>query len=286
MRIVKVAFIVVPLILALAAPLAHQHALKEAQSARLEELGSGVCVDLQAKDFPLVERALAAGNTKDRELGCSAVVILCYTQSYKETVPEFASASRLAEKHLNQEYVDRIFPRLLDVAKARGSDPAEIGVRAIGALASYTKLLTADQIAKSCDHAVISLHSGDFEDRRRGVDLLADLMGRLDVKNAREKHAIDELLDIVEAWQRSNRLEWHQWQRELSERDSAKKRFQAQALKAVLHNCKFVTDKDQVMRAYQFLKKGLANRTLDLQALVSTAQLASRLPAAERHNVV
>jgi hypothetical protein len=111
-------------------------------------------------------------------------------------------------------------------------------------------------------------------------------MGRLDLNNAREKQAIDQLLEIAEDWQRFNHRTWDEWQRELSARGTPKQRFQTQALQAVLGNCKLIVDKGQASRAYQFLMSGLVNQTLDLQAVASIAALASRLPAAERRDAV
>src|SRR5262249_2537895 len=67
---------------------------------------------------------------------------------------------------------------------------------------------------------------------------------------------------------------------------SAKQRFQNQALQALLYNCGYIADKAQAMRAYQFLKSGLADQTLDLQAVVSIAALASRLPPEGRRNAI
>ena len=186
----------------------------------------------------------------------------------------------LAQIRLNHAYVDRSFPRLIDAADAKNPELAEFAFRAIGALASDTKLLTPDQVAKSCDKAVASLRSDDFEDRRRGVNLLGSLMRRLDLENAQEKQAIDQLLEIADDWQRSQHWKWDEWQRELSERGTAKQRFQNQGIQALLYNCRFILDKAQAMRAYEFLTRGLVNQTLDLQAVASIAALASRLPAA------
>jgi hypothetical protein len=260
--------------------------LTDAERARLRELGSGVRVDLQGADFPLVEKSLTASNTKDRQWACLAVEKLCSTQSYTGSDPEFARAARLAQMRLNQAYVGRSFPRLLDAVDVKNPCLAEFAFRAIAALARDTKLLTPDQVTKSCDKAMASLWSDDFEDRRRGVNLLGSLMRRLDLKNAREKQAIDQLLEIAEDWRRSYHRNWDEWQRELSARGTAKKRFQNQALQALLYNCRFIPDKAQAMTAYQFLTSGLANRTLDLQAVASIAALASRLPAEQRRNAV
>jgi hypothetical protein len=260
--------------------------LTDAERARLIELGSGVRVDLQGEDFPLVEKALTARNIKDRQWACLAVEKLCYTQGYTGNDPESAGAARMAQMRLNQAYVSRSFPRLLDAADAKNPDLAEFAFRAIAALARDTKLLTPDEVAKSCDKAVASLRSDDFEDRRRGVNLLGSLMRRLDLKNAREKHAIDQLLEIAEDWQQSQHRKWDEWQRELSARGTAKRRFQSQAIQALLYNCRFIPEEAEAMRAYQFLTRGLADQTLDLQALASVAGLASRLPAAQRRNAV
>ncbi len=260
--------------------------LTDAECARLSELGSGVRVDLQDEDFSLVAKALNARYTKGRGWACLAVEKLCCTQGYTGTDPEYAGAARLAQIRLNQAYVDRSFPRLLDAADAKNRELAEFAFRAIAALARDTKVLTPDQVAKSCDKAVASLRSNDFEDRRRGVNLLGSLMRRLDLENAREKQAIDQLLGIAEDWQRSHDQKWDEWQRELSEQGTAKQRFQNQALKALLYNCRFILDKAQAMRAYEFLTSGLVDETLDLQAVASIAALASRLPAAQRRNAV
>ena len=175
---------------------------------------------------------------------------------------------------------------MLAAADAKNPDLAEFASRAIGAIAEYTKLLTEEQVAQSCDKAVAGLRSDDFDDRRRGVNLLGSLMRRLDLNDAREKQAVDQLLETAEDWQRSDHLQWDEWRRELSALGTAKQRFQAQALHALLYNCTFITDKAQAMRAYQFLTSGLANQTLDLQAVAGIAALASRLPAAQRHNAV
>jgi hypothetical protein len=260
--------------------------LTVAEWARLRELGSGVRTDLQGEDFRLVEKALAASITDYRERACLAVEKLCYTQGYTGNDPEFAAAARLAHTHLDQAYVDRSFPKLLDAADTKAPDLAEFAFRAIGALASATKLLNADQVAKACDKAAAGLRSDDFEDRRRAVNLLGTLMSRLDVKNAREKQAADQLLEIAEDWQRSNQRKWDEWERELAARGTAKERFQSQALRALLPNCRFMGDAGQAMRAYRFLTNGLANQTLDLRAVPGIAALASRLPAAERQSAV
>jgi hypothetical protein len=249
-------------------------------------LGSGVRVDLQGEDFPLVEKALTASDTNDPQWACLAVEKLCYSQGYTGNDPEFEGAARLARTRLNQAYVGRSFPRLLDAADAKNPDLAEFAIRAIEALARDTKLLTSDQVSKSCDKAVAGLRSDDFEERRRGVNLLGSLMRRLDLNNAREKQAIDQLFEITEDWQRSYHRKWDEWLRELPARGSAKQRFQNQALQALLYNCGYIPDKAQAMRAYQFLTSGLADQTLDLQAVVSIAALASRLPAEERRNAV
>jgi hypothetical protein len=111
-------------------------------------------------------------------------------------------------------------------------------------------------------------------------------MRRLDLKNAREKQAIDELLEIAEDWQRSHDQKWDEWLRELSEQGTAKQRFQNQGIQALLYNCRFIPDKAQAMRAYEFLTRGLANQTLDLQSVASIAASASRLPAAQRRNAI
>ena len=111
-------------------------------------------------------------------------------------------------------------------------------------------------------------------------------MRRLDFNHAREKQAIDQLLEIAEDWQRSYHRKWDEWQRELAARGTAKQRFQCQALQALFYSCRFIPDKAQAMRAYQFLTSGLANQTLDLQAVVSIAGLASRLPAAPHRAAV
>ena len=192
----------------------------------------------------------------------------------------------MAQTSLNQAYLGRSVPRLLDAASAKNADLAEFASRAIGGLAKYTNLLTTDQVAESCDKALAGLRSDDFDDRRRSVNLLGDLMRRLDVKNPREKQAIDQILEIAEDWQKSCHLKWDEWQRELATRGTAKQRFQAQALSALLYNCSSITDKAQAMRTYQFLMNGMANQTLDLRAVASVAALASRLPAAERNKVV
>jgi hypothetical protein len=256
------------------------------ERARLQALGSGVRVDLRGEDFPLVEKALTASNLEDGQWACLAVEKLCSTQGYTGSDPEFAGAARLAQTRLNQAYVDLTFPRLLDAADAKNPDLAEFAFRAIGALARDTKLLTPDQVVRSCDKALAGLSSDDFEDRRRSVNLLGSLMRRLDFNNAREKQAIDQLLEIVEDWQRSYHQKWDEWQRELAARGTAKQRFQSQALQALLYNCRFIPDKAQAMRAYQFLMNGLANQTLDLQAVVGIAALASRLPAEQRRDAV
>jgi hypothetical protein len=256
------------------------------ERARLRDLGSGVRVDLRGEDFPLVEKALTASNDNDRQWACLAVEKLCYSQGYAGNDPEFEGAGRLARMGLDQQYVGRSFPRLLDAADAKNPDLAEFAVRAIEALARDTKLLTKDQVIKSCDRAVAGLRSDDFEEQRRGVNLLGSLMRRLDQNNAREKQAIDQLLEITEDWQRSHHLKWDEWQREVSARGTAKQRFQSQALQALLCNCGYIPDKTQAMRAFQFLMSGLTNQTLDLQAVVSIAALASRLPAVERRNAV
>ena len=47
--------------------------LTGAESARLRELGSGVRVDLQGEDFPLVEKALTESNAEHRQWACLAV---------------------------------------------------------------------------------------------------------------------------------------------------------------------------------------------------------------------
>jgi hypothetical protein len=260
--------------------------LTEAERARLRELGSGVREDLQSHDFPLVESALTASRGKDRQWACLAIEKLCYTRSYTESPAELTNAAGLAQTGLNPAYVGRCFPRLLEAVDAKDSDLAEFASRAIGALAENTELLTAEQVAQSCDKAVANLRSDDFDDRRRGVNLLGDLMRRLDPKNAGEKQAIDQLLEIGENWQRSNHLKWDEWEQELAARGTAQRRFQAMALKALLNNCSFIPDKAQTMRAYRFLTSGLADQTLDLRAVVGIAALASRLPAAERHNAV
>jgi hypothetical protein len=260
--------------------------LTDAECARLRELGAGVRTDLQGEDFSLAEKALSASNTKDRQWACLAVEKLCYTHGYTGSDPELAGAARLAQTCLNQAYVGRTFPRLLDAADARDPDLAEFAFRAIEALARDTKLLTPDQVAQACDKSVASLSSEDLEDRRRGVNLLGGLMGRFDLKNAREQQAVDRLLEIAEDWQQSSRRKWDEWQRELAARGTAKERFQSQALQALLHNCRFISDKAQAQRAYQFLTSGLAKETLDLQAVPSIAALASRLPAAERRRSV
>jgi hypothetical protein len=260
--------------------------LTSAERARLRELGSGVRVDLQGEDFALVEKALTASNDNDRQWACLAIEKFCYSQGYTGNDPEFEGAARLARMLLNQEYVDRSFPRLLDAADAKNPDLAEFAVRAIEALARDTKLLTSDQVTKSCDKAVAGLRSDDFEERRRGVNLLGSLMRRLDLNNAREKQAIDQLLEITEDWQRSHHSKWDEWQREVSARGTAKQRFQSQALQALLYNCGYIADKTQAMRAYQLLMSGLANQTFDLQAVVSIAALASRLPAEQHRNAV
>jgi hypothetical protein len=260
--------------------------LTSAECARLRELGSGVRLDLQGEDFALVEKALTASNTNDRQWACLAVEKLCYSQGYTGNDPELERAARLARMRLNQAYVDRSFPRLLDAADAKNPDLAEFAFRAIEALARDTKLLTSDQVAKSCDKAVAGLRSDDFEERRRGVNLLGGLMRRLDLNGAREKQAIDQLLEITEDWQRSYHWKWDEWQREVSARGTAKQRFQSQALQAMLYNCGYIPDKTQAMRAYQFLMSGLADQTLDLQAVVGVAALASRLPAEQRRNAV
>jgi hypothetical protein len=270
----------------LAVPANGSTILNGAECARLRELGSGVRVDLQGEDFPLVEKALKSSNAEDRQWACLAVEKLCYTQGYTGSDPEFAGAARLAQMLLDQAYVDRNFPRLLQAADAKKPDLAEFAFRAIEALASDTKLLTPDQVARSCEKAVAGLSSDDFEDQRRGVNLLGSLMRRLDFNHAREKQAIDQLLEIAEDWQRSYHRKWDEWQRELAARGTAKQRFQSQALQALLYNCRFIPDEARAMRAYQFLTSGLANQTLDLQAVVSIAGLASRLPAAPHRAAV
>jgi hypothetical protein len=261
--------------------------LTEAECARLRKLGAGICAELRADDFSLVEKALPASNIEGPQWACLAIEKLCFTQGYTGTNPELAPAARLAQLCLNQAYVDRILPRLLDAGTMNNPHLAEFASRAIGSLASHTTLLAADQVDRSCAKALASLGADDFEERRRGVNLLRSLMSRLDVdKNARKKQAIDQLLEIAEDWQRSYHGKWDEWQRELSVRGSAKQRFQNQALQALSSTCRFVSDKAQAMRAYQFLASGLANQTLDLQAVASIAALASRLPAAERRNAV
>jgi hypothetical protein len=260
--------------------------LTSAQCARLRELGSGTRADLQGEDFALVERALTASNIDDRQWACLAVEKFCYTWGYTGSDPESAGAARLARVRLDQAYVDRIFPRLLDAVDAKNPDLAEFAFRAIEAVAGDTNLLKQDQVSESCDKALASLRSDDFEDRRRGVNLLGSLMRRLDVDHARQKLAIDQLLDIAEDWQRSNHRKWDEWQRELSAQGTAKQRFQSQALQALLYNCRFIPDKAQAMRADRFLTSGLATQTLDLQAVVSIAALASRLPDAQRRAAI
>jgi hypothetical protein len=260
--------------------------LTAAECERLRELGSGVCSDLQREDFSLVERALIASNSTDRQWACLAFEKLCQTQSYAGSDRELVGAARLAQAGLTQAYVARSFPRLIDAANATNPEQTESGFRAIEALARDTKLLNGDQVAKSCDKALSSLRSDDFEDRRRGVNLLGSLMRRLDLKNSRQKQAIDQLLEIVEDWQQNYHRKWEVWQEELSEHGTAKQRFQNQALQALMYNCGFILDQAQAMRAYRFLTNGLAQQTLDLQAVVSIAALASRLPAAQRNNAI
>ena len=68
--------------------------LTDAERVRLRKLGSGVRDNLQGQDFPLVERALTASNTEDRQWACLAVEKLCYTQSYGESTPGIAGAAR------------------------------------------------------------------------------------------------------------------------------------------------------------------------------------------------
>jgi hypothetical protein len=259
--------------------------LTAVQRERLSELGSGVCSDLQPEDFSLVEKSLIAGNSMDRQWACLALEKLCYTLGCGRN-PEDVGAARVAQTGLTQAYVDRSFPRLIDAADAKNPELTEFAFRAIGALARDTKLLTGDQVAKSCDKALSSLRSDDFEDRRRGVNLLGSLMSRLDQKNARQKQAIDQLLQIAEDWQQNYHGKWEAWQRELSEHSTAKHWFQNQALQALMYNCGFILDQAQAMRAYRFLTSGLTQQTLDLRAVASIAALASRLPAAERNNAV
>ena len=260
--------------------------LTDPECTRLIELASGVRVDLQDEDFPLVERGLTASNSNGRGWACLAIEKLCGTQGYTGTDPKFEGAARLTQIRLNQAYVGRSFPRLLDAADAKNPELTEFAFRAIGALARDTKLLTADQVAESCDKAQAGLRSDDFEDRRRGVNLLGNLMRRFDLENAREKQAIDQLLEIAEYWQRSHDQKWDEWLRELSSQGTAKERFQNQGIQALLYNCRFIHDKAQALKAYEFLMRGLANQTLDLQSVVSIAALASRLPAAQRRNAV
>ena len=77
--------------------------------------------------------------------------------------------------------------------------------------------------------------------------MLGSLMRRLDFKHAREKQAIDQLLEIAEDWQRSYHRKWDEWRRELAARGTAKQRFQSQALQALLYNCRFIPDEARAM---------------------------------------
>jgi hypothetical protein len=115
--------------------------LTDAEFARLSELGSGIRVDLKDEDFSLVEKALTASNTEGRGWACLAVEKLCCTHGYTGSDPEFSGAASLTQIRLNQAYVGRSFPRLLDAADAKNAELAEFAFRAIGALARDTKLL-------------------------------------------------------------------------------------------------------------------------------------------------
>jgi hypothetical protein len=261
-------------------------ALSAVESARLYELSGGVRADLRADDFPLVERALKSHDNEDRKLACGAIEKFCYMLDYSGFPKDLRHAGRLTQVSLNRAYTDRNFPYLIDAANAKSPAVSELGGRAIGALAAYSELLSPDEVATTCKTVLASLRSSDFEDRRRGVNLLADLMKRLDPNSSQEQQAVALLLDAAEEWQRSQRLSWDAWTDAVSARGTAKIRFQAQALNALLHNCDAIADNTKALRAYRFLSKGLANGSLDLQAVVAIAGVASRLPRAERDNAV
>ncbi|HVA46842.1 MAG TPA: hypothetical protein VNH11_10795 [Pirellulales bacterium] len=260
-----------------------EHVRRQQLFARLRELGAGVCDDLKEDDFALVEMALNGSTAEERRWACLALEKFAQALIHAEGDSESADTGRVARLCLTPAYVARRFPRLLGAADAADPDLNEFAFRAMGSLARHTDVLSRDQIATSCDKAVASLESDDFERRRRGVHLLSDLMGRLD--DTRQKKAVDQLLQIAADWLRSDRWTWGEWQHKVNAPGTPRQRFQHQALQALLYNCRFINDDGQAMRAYRFLETGLAGHALDLQAVVSMAALASRLPAAQRRNV-
>ena len=241
--------------------------LSNMEQTRLRDLGSGCPPNMQEEDLLLVEKGFRSENYQEQQWAYLAIEKLAHCTNL-----------------LTQSYVESVFPQLLAETTSTSENTSEFAVRAIGALSTHTNSLQPEQIIQAYDKAMHNLQSENFEYRRRGVNLLNDLVHQLD--NERQYEAISLLLRLFEEWQQENELEWNEYEKELAARGTAKERFQHQATRAFLWNCKHIQDNAQALTAYNYLTTTLENQELDFRVLPSIASLVDILPSQQRDEAI
>ena len=230
-------------------------------------LGAGCYGGTQKVDLSLVERGFRSSDSEDQHWAYLAIEKLCYCTDL-----------------LDPAYIESVFPQLLDETTSEDKDASEFASRAIGALSREPDLLTPDQIAQAYEKAMLNLQSTNFEYRRRGVNLLHDLIHQLG--SASRKEAIAWLLHSFEEWQQSNELEWNEYERELAASGTTKQRFQHQAIQALLGNCEHIQNEAQALTAYDLLIVAFENQGLDFRVLPAIAGLVRILPSLQRQEAI
>jgi len=236
--------------------------LSQTESTRLRNLGAGCYPGTQKADLSLIARGLQASEMDLRHWAYLAVEKLCDCTDL-----------------LDPTFVVSIFPQLLEETRSEDAEASEFASRAVEALVRHADLLTPEQIVSAYEKAQLNLQSKDYEYARRGINLLDELIPRLE--SHEQEEAIGLLLDIFAEWQPSNQLQWDEYERELA-RGSAKQRFLHQAIETLRRNCEHMQNKAQVLVAYDWLAVAYETGKLDCRVLPSFAGLVTRLPSVER----
>lgn len=244
-------------------PVINAGALTSGELERLQRLGAGVGCGavVVEQDVPLIERGLQSADPEAQEWSVLAIERLA-------SCPDTFDAA----------VVETVFNGLLSVIKDKDPDLKEYAVRAIGSLAEETDLLTSRQATDSFEAALTLIEGDDFEDKRRGMNFLDDLMRILPADE--KKASFDIMLGIFKEWLQSSATTWSEFT------GTPEDRFQMSTTKALMRSCQYVEDEAQAISAYDALITALDSDRIALSAFSSVAFLAKLLPADQRAEAI
>jgi hypothetical protein len=226
-------------------------------------LGAGLGCDLQPEqDLRLVSRGMRATDPELRDWAYLAVEKM-------STCPGL----------LDGPFVDDVFPYFMAAMAGSDLEAAQYAIRGFGDLATFTNLLTRNQVDQAYALSVRLRAANDVEDRINGTSLLGSLLRNLDAAQMHDTFA--EMLSAFEKWRAS-----HPGPLAYPSGADRQTVSECQAAMLLLQCCFYVQDAAQASDGFRALSSALADGQLDVTHLICVAGLVRLLVEPERGQAV